>query len=92
MNVLYLTLKKEWFFKILSGEKKEEYREEKEYWNKRLNKKYDVIIFRLGYKKNASELIVECLGIEKRLDIETPLGKGNFYVLKLGKIIEQKNL
>lgn len=35
-SVLYLTLKKKWFDMILSGEKKEEYREIKKYWFKRL--------------------------------------------------------
>lgn len=36
MKVLHLTLKKKWFDMIASGEKKEEYRELKEYWAKRL--------------------------------------------------------
>lgn len=36
MNTLHLTLKKKWFDMIASGEKKEEYREIKEYWIKRL--------------------------------------------------------
>ena len=36
MNVLHLTLKKKWFDMIASGEKKEEYREIKEYWKNRL--------------------------------------------------------
>lgn len=35
MKVLHLTLKKKWFDMILSDEKKEEYREIKEYWLKR---------------------------------------------------------
>lgn len=35
-KTLVLTLKKEWFNKILSGEKTEEYRELKPYWFKRL--------------------------------------------------------
>lgn len=35
-KVLTLTLKKKWFDMILSGEKKEEYREVKDYWMKRL--------------------------------------------------------
>lgn len=35
MKVLHLTLKKKWFDMIASGEKKEEYRELKEYWIKR---------------------------------------------------------
>jgi len=36
MNILHLTLKKKWFDMILSGEKKEEYRELKPYWLTRL--------------------------------------------------------
>lgn len=35
-KVLYLSLKKEWFDMIKSGEKKEEYREITPYWIKRL--------------------------------------------------------
>lgn len=36
MRVLHLNLKKKWFDMILSGEKKEEYREIKPYWISRL--------------------------------------------------------
>lgn len=36
MRVLKLTLKKKWFDMFLSGQKKEEYREIKDYWTKRL--------------------------------------------------------
>lgn len=36
MKALNLTLKKKWFDMILSGEKKEEYREIKPYWEERL--------------------------------------------------------
>jgi hypothetical protein len=36
MRVLHLTLKKKWFDMIASGEKKEEYRELKDYWGYRL--------------------------------------------------------
>ncbi len=63
MKVLHLTLKKKWFDMIASGEKKEEYREMKPYWQKRLVKEghwfsqavkdFDVVRFRLGYSKNA---------------------------------------
>lgn len=35
-KTLHITLKKKWFDMILSGEKKEEYREIKEYWINRL--------------------------------------------------------
>ena len=36
MKILHLTLKNQWFDMILSGEKKEEYREIKPYWSVRL--------------------------------------------------------
>jgi len=36
VKTLYLTLKKKWFDMIVSGVKKEEYRESKVYWLKRL--------------------------------------------------------
>lgn len=36
MKILRLSLKKEWFNMIESGEKKEEYREIKDYWRVRL--------------------------------------------------------
>lgn len=36
MKILHLTLKKKWFDMIASGEKKEEYREIKPYWFRRL--------------------------------------------------------
>lgn len=40
MSTLNLTLKKKWFDMILSGEKKEEYREIKPYWEKRFSPTY----------------------------------------------------
>lgn len=56
MKVLHLTLKKKWFDMIASGEKKEEYREFKQYWIKRFGYEsesdyetgyYDANMFRL---------------------------------------------
>lgn len=41
MNILYLTLNAKWYNMIESGEKKEEYREIKPYWQKRLLCCYD---------------------------------------------------
>lgn len=41
--MLILIIKKKWFDMILSGEKKEEYREFKPYYESRLNKEFDVI-------------------------------------------------
>ena len=89
MNILHLTLKKKWFDMIASGEKREEYREMKPYWHKRLNKKYDVIKFRNGYSKDAPTVIVELKEVLSGLGIiewgapeETRV-----YILKLGKIL-----
>lgn len=41
MSVLILHIKKKWFDLILSGDKKEEYREIKPYWSKRLCHSWD---------------------------------------------------
>lgn len=51
MKILILNLKKEYFEQIKSGEKKEEYREIKKYWIKRLSKNYDEVHIKLGYPK-----------------------------------------
>jgi acetate kinase len=79
-KILRLTLKKKWFDMILSGEKKEEYREIKRYWIHRLCNeieyelnygswdavfnKFDFIIFTNGYGKNAPTLLVEWVSTE----------------------------
>lgn len=52
MNTLVLSLKQEWFDLIKAGIKKEEYRELKPYWQKRLKFHYfDSLVFTLGYPK-----------------------------------------
>jgi len=57
-----------------NGDKKEEYREIKPYWTKRLfnnlsdnfePKSFDKIVFRNGYSKNSPIMVVQCLGIDK---------------------------
>jgi hypothetical protein len=45
MRILHLTLKKKWFDMILSGEKKEEYREIKNYWATRLTNGFEITNF-----------------------------------------------
>lgn len=42
-KVLTLSVKKEWFDKIVSNEKKEEYREIKPYWIKRLTTNCEIV-------------------------------------------------
>lgn len=89
-RVLHLTLKKKWFDMIASGVKKEEYRETKPYWDKRLlGKDYDVIRFRNGYAKDSPTMTVEYKGLDVALGViewgapgETPV-----YILELGEIL-----
>lgn len=99
-RILKLTLKKKWFEMIASGEKKEEYREIKDYWTTRLEdsplapfvlnmKKFDKVLFKNGYSKNAPTLIVECLGLD--CDYSKPEWcdgiNDMFYVIKLGAVL-----
>lgn len=88
--ILHLTLHRKWFDMILSGQKREEYREMKPYWNLRLaRRRYDAISFRNGYAKDAPQMLVELkehlsgLGIiEWGAPAETPV-----HILRLGRII-----
>jgi len=88
-RILHLTLKKRWFDLISSGVKKEEYRELKPYWHKRLlNHLYDFIQFRNGYAPEAPTILVELLGLSSGLGITewgAPDGV-SVYILRLGKV------
>jgi hypothetical protein len=99
MAVLHLTLKKKWFDMILSGDKRHEYREYKDYWKKRFlipkthppicTLKYDTVIFRNGYSKTAPTMELELAGI--RIGFGHPAWGGNDknlqFVLTLGRVI-----
>lgn len=52
MNILILHIKKKWFDLILNGEKKEEYREVKPYWSKRLCNSWDANGVRWNHQKD----------------------------------------
>lgn len=51
LKTLHLTLTYHWWDKVVSGEKKEEYRRFTEGWRKRLNglKRGDLVVFHRGY-------------------------------------------
>ncbi len=92
-RILQMTLHKIWFNQIAEGLKKEEYREIKPYWAKRLAKDYDVICFKNGYRNNCPELMIEYLGYEVK-DILHPITNKKetvLFALKLGDILEIKN-
>lgn len=101
MKTLHLTLKKEWFDMILSGDKFEEYREIKPYWEKRFNANewtisthyFKRIIFKNGYSKDCPEMEVECKLIRKGVGLYV-LGAPNYpvFIIELGKIIRVKNV
>jgi len=84
MVLLRLTLHREHFAAILDGSKVIEYREKKDYWEKRLKSQpYTHIHFRNGYQTIAPEMTVKL----KRL-VETD----DYYELHLGDIVGTKNL
>lgn len=89
MKILHLTLKKQWFDMIASGEKTEEYRELKPYWHKRLQgKEFDAIQFRNGYSKNAPKMLVKLKAIiQGHGRPEWGAGYEESYILRLGEII-----
>lgn len=94
MSSLFLTIKKPFFDLIVSGVKKEEYREIKPFYNKRFFcKNYTKVIFQNGYSLNSPRIEVELLGIEKKnANSEWSAGYSGFcYSLKLGRIINIKN-
>lgn len=94
MRVLHLTLKREWFDMIASGQKREEYREMKPYWHKRLNKeRFDAIHFRNGYSRDARAMTVELRELRSGLGIVewgAPEGQ-RVYILCLGAILQTHN-
>lgn len=92
---------------ILSGEKKEEYREIKSYWMNRfkyycnhddmlheLNHEFTHVIFKNGYSKDAPSLLIELHHI--RFDHAKPEWSDNWegevFVIKLGKILWTENI
>jgi len=92
MKILHLTLKKRWFDMILSGEKKEEYREIKPYWEGRLyNKSFDIVRFKNGYSKNVPTFDIECIRIRIGYGIDNwgGIGTERYYVIELGNLIKK---
>lgn len=90
--MLVLPIKKKWFDMIASGEKKEEYRERKPYYDVRLpkyfNGKAEFVIFRNGYSKKSPQIKCLC-----RLKVDTGEKKWGaeqgkmYYVLKILQVL-----
>jgi len=67
MKPLYLTIKKKWFDKILSGEKAIEFREVKPYYDSKFKNQYTKILLQAGYSKTAPQLTADILFVEKKV-------------------------
>ena len=89
LKTLRLTLHKRWFDMIKSGEKREEYRDIKPYWTKRLmGKTFDLVEFKNGYGDRPT-LVCSWQGMS------TEIGKswwgaapGRYcYTIKLGDVL-----
>ncbi len=101
--MLILPIEKKWYDMVLSGEKKEEYREVKPYWNIRFGNIFlfvqtgepsgfdkQKIMFRNGYGKNAPSFIADCtlyVGTGKKEWGAEP-GK-MYYVLRIDRIYKE---
>lgn len=94
MATLQMTLKKQWFDMILTGEKREEYREIKVYWRNRLfSQTCDSVYFRNGYTDDRPAMLVVLKDIKIGLgnpEWGAPTDK-NVYILRLGSVLETKN-
>jgi hypothetical protein len=131
-RVLQLTLKREWYLKIASGEKREEYRTINEYWAKRFTNNYflakphtldsdgmkryinylangsaldlepkeelpftstankwDLILFKNGYRKDSPITITDSKGLEIKQGVERwgAVAKQFYFTLKLGNVL-----
>lgn len=97
--ILPLVLKKRWYDMIASGEKKEEYREYKDFWIKRIEKwqdgridelfphmplKLDVIAFSRGYKKPDMFFVCDYILIREGTPKHPEWGEPNIRHFALG--------
>lgn len=102
-ETLHLNLKKEWFDLILSGVKKQEYRDITDYWKNRFDNLFsmkhgdetfipiiETITFSNGYAKDRRQFEIECKG--------TMIGTGKpewgaekdkkYFVFRLGRVLQ----
>ena len=98
METLHLNLHKKWFDMILSGEKKEEYREITEYWKKRLTnvKKQNIktVTFSNGYAKDRRQFKIEISYITARTGLPEWGAENHkaYIVIHLGRVINKENI
>lgn len=93
--MIMLPIKKKWFDMIKSGEKKEEYREIKPYWTKRLTKNLPMwetgfVKFRNGYGNDKPTITCKVLMSKRQGKEEWGAEPGKeYYVLEILEVLEQ---
>jgi len=98
MTTLKLSVNKMAFSVMVTGEKTEEFRDETKWIMSRLLKKdYDFIQITNGYGGNRPVLVAEYLGYSIVSDVDKTYSngltvKGEKVVIKLGKIVETRNV
>lgn len=58
--MITLPIKKQWFYRIVSGEKREEYREDTPYYRSRFDRYIGILVqvqFRNGYRKDSPSVV-----------------------------------
>ncbi len=96
-KTLYLTLKKEFFDQIKSGDKTSEFREYKKHWIQKLMntdgsfKTYDLILFQNGYHTNAPRMWVEFKEVKIVKERKGLFKVEREFEIELGKIVKEEN-
>ena len=90
MKILHLPLMAKWYEMIEGGEKLEEYRENKPYWQKRLlSGKYDAVKFRYGYTTRTMTFRIKEIRLGKGKE-EWGAGDDEVFIIELGKRIMEE--
>lgn len=88
-----MTLTRHYFNEIVSGRKRVEYRQRTAYWEKKLSRPYDEVLFQNGYWPHAPRVRVEFLGVTlmpKETNLYTHC-VGSCFGIHLGRILEISN-
>lgn len=94
MKILHLPINKKWFDMILSGEKKEEYRDIKTHYKGLDTNNFDAVKFTNGYGHHMPNATFKLVAIKKDTGfVEWGAVDGVVYwVLMLGDFIESNNI
>lgn len=94
MPDLFLTIKRQYFDQILLGDKKEEYRLVKPYFDKKLKDRYyDTITLQAGYSNKSPRLTAVYCGCEvKEITHEFFGGTVTVYAIQIGQILSVRNV